>query len=443
MRRTLTTGLLSGALALAVSAAAQDVGEEPQALAASDRRREPAEPVVVPLTPYREPERPGWIKRTVRSFLSDDSESGGGHGLHLGPLVPRIDIVSSGAGPAPMLHLWAPDIGGTRIDVHASASYSTFKYQYYDLQVGRVPHEGDSLPHMERGTSALFPLSDIEKTAMVPGFNIYASARYRDYPREDFYGLGPTSSPLDHTDYRLKDGLYEGIVRLRVGHLSLMGRAGLLQTSILPGTDPALPSTETSNSEGTAPGLPGSLDFVHLSGAVWLELRDEPRNPHRGLSLGAAFSRFDQRHGDAFQFNRISVEAREYIPLGSNRHVVALRQVTSLDEPDAGSSVPFYMQSTLGGGRYLRGYQSPRFRDNDLFALAAEYRFELHPKVELALIYETGKVFPTTDELDLRSLRYSWGAGIRLKSPKKVHLLLDVLRSAEGSRVDLKLGPSF
>jgi hypothetical protein len=247
---------------------------------------------------------------------------------------------------------------------------------------------------------------------------------------------------LDRTDYRLRDGLYEGIVRFRVAHLSLMGRAGFLQTSIGPGTDSAFPNTEISNDEGTAPGLLRSPDFLHLSGGAWLELRDEPGNAHRGASVGVAFSRFDDRNGTTFQFNRAILDAREYMPLGSNRHVVALRQVTSIDAPDAGSSVPFHMQSTLGG-KLLRGYRSFRFRDDKLLALAGEYRFELNPKIELALIYETGKVFPAMREFDLSDLGRSWGAGIRLKSPRNVRLRLDVLRSPERTRVDLKLGPSF
>ena len=228
-----------------------------------------------------------------------------------------------------------------------------------------------------------------------------------------------------------------------MGLLSLMGRAGLLRTSIRPGTDAAFPNTATSNDEGTAPGLLRSPDFLHLSGGAWLELRDEPGNPHRGASFGITFSRFDDRHGNAFQFNRTIVDLREYIPLGSNRHVVALRQVTSLDTPDAGSSVPFYMQSTLGGGRLLRGYNSVRFRDDKLLVLAGEYRFELIPKLELALICEVGKVFPRMSELGLRHLRSSWGAGIRLKSPRRVRLRLDVMRSSEGTRLLFRLGPSF
>jgi len=413
--------------AAAVLAALWIVLAPPYSLAADDRQ---------------EPRRPGLLKRAVRSFLSDD-ESGDGRGLHVGPLFPRVEIVSSGAGLAPMLHLWAPDIGGTRLDVHASAAYSIYSYQYYDLQVGRVPHEGKRLPRVAWGTRGLFPLADIEKSAAAPGFDIYASAQYRDFPREDFYGIGAASLRLDRTDYRLQDGLYEGIVRFRTGRLSFMARAGLLQVSIRPGTDSAFPDTGISNDESTAPGLLRSPDFVELSGGAWLELRDEPRNPHRGAALGVAFSRFDDRHANALEFNRVVVDAREYIALGSNRHVVALRQVASLAEPDAGSRVPFYMQSTLGGSAFLRGYSPVRFRGDKLLALEGEYRFELVPKVELALIYEAGKVFPTMREFDLGNLLRSWGAGIRLKSLREVRLRLDVLHSAEGTRVDVKLGQSF
>jgi hypothetical protein len=390
----------------------------------------------------RKPERPSLVKRAVGSFLSDD-ETGSGRGLHLGPFFPRLETLSSGAGLSPMLHFWLPDIGGTPLDVHASAAYSMYRYQYYDLQLGLVPHEGQKLPRVSWGTSAPFPLADLEMTAVVPGFDVYASARYRDYTRESFYGIGATSSRADRTDYGMQDGLYEGIVRFRVAPLSFMFRAGLLQTSTGPGTDSAFPDTATSFDEATAPGLTHSPDFVHLSAGVWLELRDEPRNPHGGASVGVAFSRFDDRSGSAYQFSRTVVDAREYVPLGSKRHVVALRQVTSLERPDAGSSVPFYMLSNLGGSAFLRGFGSSRFRDEKLLALAGEYRFELVPKVELALLYETGKVFPTMHEFDLHGLRQSWGVGLRLKSPREVRLCLDVLHSVEGTHVNLRLGPSF
>jgi len=399
----------------------------------------PADPAATP-QPSKVGE-PGLVQRRLRAFLADGE--GGGRGIHWGPFVPRIEVVSSGGGPGGVLHFWAPDIAATSFDIHAAASYSIYRYQHYDVQIGLVPHDGERLPREERGTNALFPLSDLEKTAGLPGFNVYASAQYRDYPREDFFGSGPASLRTARTDYRLKDALYEGIVRFSAGSVSIMGRAGLLQTSIHPGLDSAFPDTGVSGNESTAPGLLRSPDFIHVSAGAWLERRDEPSNPHRGLSLGIAASRFNDRSGDAFQFNRVTVDLREYLPLGSNRHVIALRQVTSLDRPDAGARVPFYLQSKLGGSLLLRGYPSSRFRDDKLLALAGEYRFELRPKVELALIYEAGKVFSKMSAFDLSQLERSFGVGIRLKSPRKVRFRVDLLRSAEGTRVHVKLGPSF
>ncbi|MEO8358516.1 MAG: BamA/TamA family outer membrane protein [Vicinamibacteria bacterium] len=433
MSRTFRLALLCGTFA-PVGALAQ----EPTPSPTSHVQVRP-EPTPAPATVE---ETGNLARRSLRSFLRDD-ESGDGRGIHAGPFLPRVAVLSSGGGPSPVLHLWAPDIGGTPLDFHASAAYSIYKYQYYDMQVGLLPHRDKRLPSIETGTNGLFPLSDIEKTADAPGFNVYASARYRDYPREDFFGVGANTSNDNHTDYRLRDGLYEGIVRFRLSHLSVMGRAGLLKTSILPGQDSGDPNTDTLHTEATAPGLFTGPDFIHTSIGGWLELRDEPGNPHKGAAFGLSFARFNDRNGSAYQFNRASFEGREYLPLGSRRSVIALKQTLSFDDPDEGSAVPFYLRSTLGGGSLLRGYASSRFRDDRLLYLIGEYRFEITPKIEIAAIYEAGKVYRETQDTNLKNLRTGWGAGIRLKSPRKVHVRLDVVHSDEGNRIHLKLGRSF
>jgi len=388
-------------------------------------------------------ERPGLLRRKLDGFLKDDESSDGGRGVHVGPLLPRLVILSSGGGPGPVLHFWAPDLGDSAFDVHASAGISIHAYRYYDAQVGLVPHVGSRLPRIATGTNSLFPLADLERTSSAPGFNLYASARFRDYPREDFYGLGPLSRRTAHADYRLQDGLYEGVMRFRVWRLSLMGRLGILRTSILPGEDDATPDVQVAFTPAETPGLLRAPDFNHVSVGGWFEGRDEPANPHRGVALGVAHSWFNDRHLDAFAFRRLTAEAREYIPLGSNRHVIALRQATSLDRAEPGHVVPFYLRSSLGGSSLLSAYPSFRYRDDGLLYLASEYRFEVRPKVELALIYQAGKVFPETSGFHLHDFRTAYGVGIRLKSPKKVRLRLDVLHGREGTRAHLKLGPSF
>lgn len=393
--------------------------------------------------PSPAPGREGLFKRTIHTVMNDNVDPNARSSFRWGPFEPRGEILSSGAGPAAVLHLWARNLGGSRLDFHASGAYSIQGYQFYEAQFGRVPYVGRRLPRTGKGTTDLFLLSDIERTASVPGLHVYASARYRDYPREDFYGVGPHSSPNNRTDYRLKDELFEGVIETRVSHLSFMGRAGLMKPSIHAGTDSSYPDTELSNTEETAPGLTSTPDFIVLSAGLWLELRDQPANPHRGVSLGLAVSRFDDRHASAFQFNRVVMDAREYIPLGSHRHVLALRQVASLDTPDAGSAVPFYLMPNFGGSTFLRGYGSTRYRDNKLLAFGAEYRLGLHKNIQFALIYEAGVVSPTLHDFNLNRLEHDYGAGIRLKTLKRIVARLDVLHSSERTRVDIKFGPSF
>lgn len=387
-----------------------------------------------------EPARPGFLTRAVRKFLSDPAQEG--PGPHVGPLLPRLEY-SSVSGLAPMLHVWMPDFGGGPLDVHASAGYSTKRFQYYDLRLGLLPHEGGAPPSIERGTSRLFPLSDLDRNAAAPGFGLWASAVYRDYPGEAFYGLGPGSELGLRSDYRLRDETYEGAMQFQAGPVTLTARGALLSTSIAAGTDAGYPDTGTSNDDTTAPGVFRAPGFVRLSAGLWLEARDEPHNPHRGLAFGIAVSRFDDRGSRAFQWTRWNVDARQYVSLGSPRHVIALRQVVSLDAPDAGSRVPFFLQATEGGGDLLRGYRSYRFRDDKLLATALEYRFELRPRVELALIHEAGQVASSVDVFSLGRLRHSFGAGIRLKSPRHVKLRIDVLHSREGTRTHVNLQPSF
>jgi Omp85 superfamily domain len=386
-------------------------------------------------------DRSGLITRTVRHYFSDDETSDGG-GLHWGPLRPRIEVVSSGGGLAPMLHFWAPDIGDSRFDVHASAAYSMYRYQYYDLQLGWVPHEGNRTPRVQRSTNSIFFLGDLDKTAGIPGFNLYFDGRYRDYPREDFYGIGPSTLESGRADYRLKEWQYEGVVRFQLGHLSLMGRGGMLHTSIGPGLDSSFDDVDDVYTDFSAPGLTPTLDLLHLGGGAWLDFRDQRDNPHRGASLGVLYSRFDDRH-DRFSFDRYVADAREYVPLGTDRLVLALHEVGAADRPDSGNQVPFYLEHTLGGSRFLRGYKPFRFRDEKLMALSGELRVEVHPKVELAFFYDAGKVFPRMADFDFDHLQTSYGAGIRLKSSKKVRVRVDVGHSREGTEVHVKLGPAF
>lgn len=387
-------------------------------------------------------DKSGFLKRKARLLFSDAEPKGAGP--HWGPFYPSIADPSTGSGPGPLLHFWLPDIGGSTFDVHASAIYSIYQYQCYDFQVGWLPHRGRRPHAFATGSDSLYPLGDLYETAGMKRFNLYASLRHRRYPRESFYGLGPATLESDRSDYTLRDTLFEVVSEFRpASWLTLSARGGLLRTSIRSGEDKDHPDAQTLFTDASAPALFQQPDYLHASIGLLIDTRDERGNPHRGGTLAVAASRYDDRGGREFQFNRLAADGRRFVRLGSNRHVLALRAVLSMDQTDPGSRVPFYLQSGLGGSHILRGFGSHRFRGTHLMAYSGEYHFEVVPKVEVALFYDAGKVFEDRKNLDFRGLETSWGAGVRLKSVKKVRIRLDVASSREHIRVHLKFSPSF
>ena len=75
--------------------------------------------------------------------------------------------------------------------------------------------------------------------------------------------------------------------------------------------------------------------------------------------------------------------------------------------------------------------------------MSAEYRWEAAPAVELALFYDTGKVFSDSDDRNFDDLIDTWGGGIRFKSMRRVVFRIDIGTSDEGPFLYFGLGPSF
>jgi outer membrane protein assembly factor BamA len=220
-------------------------------------------------------------------------------------------------------------------------------------------------------------------------------------------------------------------------------RIGYVTPDVRSGHDEDLPSSEEVFDDTTAPGIDEQPDFLRTTVQVSLDRRDEPMNPHRGFVLGLGWSRFDDRDGDAFDFDRFSIDARGFLPLLSDQRVLAARAYFSFDEADAGSRVPFYMMETLGGGYSLRGFSGLRFRDENVMALQLEYRWEANEAFEAALFADLAKAVSDRSDLNLDDLVESYGFGLRFKAPTRVFLRLDFAFSNEKSRFLFRLGPSF
>lgn len=181
-----------------------------------------------------------------------------------------------------------------------------------------------------------------------------------------------------------------------------------------------------------APGLERQPDFLRYTVSADFNYRQPLGNPRRGGRYFIAYSRADDLDLDAYSFSRVDVDVQQYIPLLSDRRVLALRMVTSASSSTAQNRVPFYFQRTLGGPEDLRGFERFRFRDDSLLLLQAEYRWEIFTAVDGALFYDTGTVAPRTGDLNLNNLRSDYGIGFRFGTSNGVFLRTEVAFGTQG-----------
>ncbi len=268
--------------------------------------------------------------------------------------------------------------------------------------------------------------------------------RRRDYPHEDFFGIGPASLRANQTDYALRGNTFGGragvepLRRLRIG-----GGLEFLQPRVGRGSDRIVPSIDELFDETTAPGLTRQPDFLRTSAFVELDTR-EPRYPRGGGYYLVELSRYDDRTLEAYNFRQLDVDLQQYIGFLEGRRVIALRGFLSTSDTDAGQSVPFYYMPTLGGHDTLRGFRDYRFRGPHALLLQAEYRWEIWSGVDGALFYDAGKVTDRRGDLDFTDLESNYGLGFRFNTNQGIVLRVDAaFGSRDGPHLFIVFGGRF
>ncbi len=353
---------------------------------------------------------------------------------------PTFGTLSQGSGYGPGLRYYKSRLGRSQLSLQSSGAFSFRGYKLGTFQFGKFATPAPSLLVGSAEFAVPFDFDNERKRRS--DYFLYFDGRYRYFPEERFFGLGPDSRP-EESDYLLENSSYNLIAGYQFARFGTAFRLGYLGVSVRNGQDDDLTDIRDLHDESSVPGLTRQPDFLHLTSAIFLDYRDTPGNPHQGGLVGVSYSRFDDRGGSEFDFNRFTFDTRGYLPFGSKQRVLALRFFTSIDDADSGSQVPFYLQRTLGGNERLRGFREFRFRDSRQLYLSAEYRWEAWPAVQFVIFYDTGKVFSESDDYDFDGKEQSVGGGVRFKTSKRTVLRFDVGNSNEGTLIHFRFGPSF
>lgn len=160
------------------------------------------------------------------------------------------------------------------------------------------------------------------------------------------------------------------------------------------------------------------------------ENRDNIFFPNTG---GYQYFRFTLYPEGVSDYNYIDIEldVRQYWSFKPD-HVIAANLYLNSIIGDA----PFYKQAALGGSKRMRGYFQGRYRDNFYTMLQAEYRQYFWKRFGFVVFGGYGNVAGEILEYNFKTLKYSYGAGLRYQFNKKqkINLRMDIGFGEDGNR---------
>jgi len=265
-------------------------------------------------------------------------------------------------------------------------------------------------------------------------FFLQAAFNFLHYP-DSFFGVGNATRLEDEERYtprnleirllplyQILDDVFVGpAFRLESVRITDVKSGGLLDSGAVPGSD-------------------GGFDFA-FGIAVSYDTRDSTLYPRRGSSLQYWTLVSDPVFGADFRMSRTLLDLRHYFPLGPKDHVLAVQGVGRFTSGD----VPFFAMGRLGGERLLRGHFNGRYRDRQLLAAQAEYRFPLFWRLGMVAFAGVGEVAERMSALRLDGIKYSVGSGLRLNVSKKerIHFRGDFGWGGDEHDIYVNVGEAF
>ena len=260
----------------------------------------------------------------------------------------------------------------------------------------------------------------------VKGGGAYMDIRYR------YYGKGNVSDALGIEVDILQDGpafflsgswniwkkLYVGLGYLN-GSVDTRFRVNL---PLPPSFDPVL-----------------SLDLAAFTIPIEIDSRDHEQFPRDGWFIKASTMLYRESAGGDIDAEAYKLAVNHYFPM-REQDVLATRLVVK----SASDDVPFFLLSSFGGTTDLRGYPSGRYRDQKMYALQTEYRWQFNNRWIFTGFVGVGEVAESFSDVGRNFLPAGgFGARFVLSEKHKVGLSVDLATGKDGTEFYFGVGEAF
>jgi hypothetical protein len=427
--------------------------------------------------------------RFFRDFQLHNAEECAVDFFTLDPIGPDIGSVATGSEFGGGFHLVKQPTANNTFTVKALYTFnSSFLFGGQYQFNFRPPHSivTDKRPDGHGG-----------QTDLTKG-NLFFTAAHFDLHAQDFYGIGPNSTLAGHAVYRQHETWFgvQGYSPLASAgnYFGIFGVSGQLKY-VHPATggvnSDSFPSVVTLYGEAGAPSSTVNPDFVATS--VGFDLRTPTSKPriweHHEAQL--TYTHYSELGSSQFSFNRLeaftslSIDISKSLPkpptgksllnqpdrpwwrnalcMENSRGVcdigsIVFTNLLTTSYVSAGSSVPFYLQPTLGGADFegadtLRGLVDYRLRapnrlltQIDFDKAIANLGVKGHSIGQYGLygFFDAGNVSLTPSQLSAQGLRTDVGIGVSIAVQKKIVVRAYIAFGAgEASHLNAKAANTF
>jgi Omp85 superfamily domain len=220
----------------------------------------------------------------------------------------------------------------------------------------------------------------------------------------NFYGLGSNTPEEDKEEFE-STGFDTNIVFER--KLAGIFYAGIQYRFENSWIDPESPEEEGIITTGSITGAEGGLRSG-LGATVSLDTRDNINDARDGTLIKAEALFFEEFLGSDFDYSLYTFDMRQFITLAKITGL-GIRGYAQLLRGD----IPFQDLSSPNGYNILRGVERGRYRDRDMVAFQAEWRYPIYKRFSGTLFVETAQVADDLTDLYHDNWISAAGAGIR------------------------------
>ncbi|WP_321372872.1 BamA/TamA family outer membrane protein [uncultured Draconibacterium sp.] len=168
--------------------------------------------------------------------------------------------------------------------------------------------------------------------------------------------------------------------------------------------------------------------------------REHQLNPYGGYNIEFKHAVYSEWLNSSSNFNNFEFTYNHYFKIKNEKNILATRFKADISTGD----VPFQGQNVVGQDD-IRGYTSGKYRNNQVYAIQAEYRWRFYKKLGMVGFMGLATAVDSFSEIPDHELLPGIGVGFRFMMIEKerVNIGIDIAQGKDDWGLYFRIGESF